>query len=105
MKDGIILLDTVEGKELGFTSDKFTDHSFLWKKDDYIYISVVESREKGKGHLSKLFDTILKDYGIKVPTPFPLMEAILIRKGFTKTEGYDEKYDENVEVWIKEKNK
>jgi len=106
MKDGIIELDTRAGEELGFTLGKFMDGSYLWKRDDYIYISFIQSREKGKGYLSKLFDTILNNgYGIKVPTPFPLMQAILIKKGFVRTEEWAERYNENVEVWVKEKNR
>ena len=108
MKDGVIELDTKAGKELGFTSDKFMEGnrsqigSYLWKKEGYIYISFIQSKEKGKGCLSKLFDTILKSYGIKVPTPSVLMETILIKKGFERTKEYSEQHG-NVEVWIKEK--
>ena len=107
MKDGIIILDTVEAKELGFTSDKFMDGSYLWKKEGYIFISFIQSREQRKGYLSALFDTILsKGYGIKVPNPSALMEDILIKKGFERTEETSKKrYHENVEVWVKEKDK
>ena len=110
MRDGIIILDTIAGKELGFTSDKFLCGSYLWKRGEYIYISFIHSREQRKGYLSALFDTILKGYGIKVPNPSVLMEAILIKKGFERTEEPSEsielsKYHEFVEVWVKEKNK
>ena len=102
MKDGIIELGTKAGDELGFTSDKFMDGSYLWKVGDYIYISVVKLRERGKGYLSTLFANILSaGYGIKVPTPLPLMEKILKEKEFRKIA----EYSENVEVWAKEKNK
>ena len=111
MKDGIIELDTKAGKELGFTSDKFIDGnrsqigSYLWKKEGYIFISFIQSKEKRKGHLSKLFDTILsKGYGIKVPTPSTLMEGILRKKGFERTKEHSEQHG-NIEVWVKEKNK
>jgi len=111
MKDGIIELDTVAGKELGFTSDKFMEGnrsqigSYLWKRGEYIYISIIASREKNKDHLSKLFATILsKGYGIKVPTPSKLMKGILRKKGFERTKEHSEQHG-NVEVWVKEKNR
>ena len=103
MKDGIILLDTKTGKELGFTSDKFILGSYLWKKDEYIYILFIHSKEKRKGNLSKFFDTILKGYGIKVPNPSALMEAILIKKEFERTEEFFE--TSGRDVWVKEKNR
>ena len=106
MKYGIIELDSEAGDVLGFTGDKFMDGSYLWNLGDYIYISHIKSREKRKGYLSALFDSILsKGYGIKVPTPFPVMEAILIKKGFVRTEEWFEQFDEYVEVWVKEKRK
>ena len=106
MKDGIILLDTIAGRELGFTQGKFMDCSYLWKRGGYIYISAIKSREERRNYLSKLFDIILsKGYGIKVPTPPLRMKVILIKKGFTKTEETSEGYPEAVEVWVKEKIK
>ena len=106
MKDGIIELDSEFGRKIGFTSDKFFVSSYLWKKEGYIYISAIESREKGKGHQSSLFNAILsKGYGIKVPNPFPLMEVIIGIRGFARTEETSERYPEPVEVWVKEKNK
>ena len=100
-EEGIIKLDTEFAKTIGFTSDKFMDLSYLSQKGDYIYISMIESVQKGKGYLSELFDAITtKGYGIKVPTPFPVMEAILIRKGFSKTIEHSEQMG-NVEVYVK----
>ena len=103
IEDGIIKLDTNFVKLIDFTSDKFTDLSFLWRIDGHIYISMIESTDKSKGYLTKLFDAIQREgYGIKVPTPFPLMEAILIKKGFQKTIEHSERWG-NVEVWVKDK--
>jgi len=106
MKDGPIMLGSKTGEVFGFTGDKFMDGSYLWKMDDYIYISYIRSRERGKGNLSKLIKTILdRGYGVKVPTPFPVMEAILIKKGFVRTEEIALGCPEPVEVWVKEKSK
>ena len=80
----LIHLDTPLAKELGFTSDMF--EGWLGKDDEYIYISFIESLQPGQGHLSELFDNILKlGYGIKVPTPFAHMKAIITKKGFRET--------------------
>lgn len=105
VSDGIIELDTPFAKELGFTSDKFS--GWLSKRGDYIYISLIESLNPRKGNLSKLFDRIQeRGYGIKVPTPFPLMERILRKRGgFVKTlEPFAPEHGINdpCEVWVKE---
>jgi len=99
-----IELDSDWGQKLGFTSDKFS--GYLWKDRSYIVISFIESINPGQGNLSALFDEIQKlGYGIKVPTPFVRMKAIIEKKGFTQTEEpfapEAEIYD-LCEVWIKE---
>ncbi len=99
---GFIGLDSGRGKELGFTSDKFSVASYLWEKEDSIYISFIESIEKGKGYLSELFNSILASGKIiKVPTPLPNMEAILKAKGFKHTFEKDKDCGETFEVWLK----
>ena len=81
----LIYLDTPFAKELGFTSDKFD--GWLGENNGYIYISFIESHQPGEGHLSELFENILKQgYGIKVPTPSAHMKAIIEKKGFKPTE-------------------
>lgn len=103
MKDGIINLDSKNGNKLGFTSDNFD--GYLWKQGDDIWISVIISKNSGKGNLSRLFKAILhKGYNIKVPTPFSKMEAILRNHGFEFTKEVDAKFGE-VEVWVKKANK
>jgi len=98
----LIHLDTPFAKELGFTSDRF--EGWLGKKDEYIYISFIESLQPGQGHLSELFNNILKrGYGIKVPTPFAHMKAIIKKKGFRQTTepfAPEEDIMDPCEVWI-----
>lgn len=95
MKDGIILLDSNKGKEIGFTSDNGFS-GYLWKEGEYILISMIES----KGRLLHLFNTIQrKGYGIKVPNPFPRMEEIVKLKGFKHTLEEVEEIGP-VEVWV-----
>lgn len=103
MKEGIIELDSDFAKEIGFTSDKF--QGYLWKVEDYIYISFIKSINREQGNLSSLFSTIQeKGFGIKVPTPFPLMESICKQKGFTKTFEHHKQFNEEVDVWILEQS-
>ena len=96
MKDGIIKIDTRRAKKFGFTSDKY--FGWLWKKGNYITISLIES----KGYLLALFNSILRvGYGIKVPTPFAKMQRILELKGFKQTYEWDKDFGE-VEIWVKD---
>jgi len=103
MNAGKISLDTPFATELGFTSDKFANGSYLWKRDNYIMISFIISRFEGQGNLSRLFKKIeSKGLGIKVPTPFGRMKSILMKKGFMRTEEWFEEANCPVEVWVKE---
>ena len=96
--DGIIKIDSPLGQELGFTSDKFSADSYLWKDGDRIIISMIFSLKEGKGALSGLFDVIESEgYKIAVPTPLGKMQSILMKKGFVwHQEG-------ECEVWEKRK--
>jgi hypothetical protein len=101
MKDGSVSLDTENAKPFGFTSDKFLQPSYLWIKGDAVWVSLILSREPGKGHVARLFDAILgTGYTVKVPTPSGMMRGILKAKNFTKTE--EETDLGPCEVWVKE---
>lgn len=77
-------VDSEWGNKLGFTSDKFM--GYLFHVGDYITISFIASKIPGQGNLSKLFDRIQElGLGIRVPTPFPLMEYIVKKKQFKMT--------------------
>lgn len=97
MTDGIIDLDTPFAKEIGFTSDKFI--GYLWKDGDRLVISVILSLDPGKGNFSALMSQVeAKGLKILVPTPFPIMKAILIKKGYKmRVENHPELGD--VELW------
>ena len=99
-----IELDSEWGKKLGFTSDKFS--GYLWKREEYVFISFIESLNQGEGNLSALFNKIQElGYGIKVPTPFARMKAIIKKKGFIQTEepfAPDAEIYDPCEVWVKE---
>jgi len=99
--NGEIKLDSEKGKKLGFTSDLFS--RYLWERDGYIFTSFIISKNEGKGNLRKLFETILKaGFGIKVPTPFPRMEAICKKLGFRQTMEWSKELKEGVEIYVKE---
>jgi len=99
--DGIIELDSELGKRLGFTSDKFD--GYLWKIGNYIYISFIESKNKGKGNFSRFLQEIIKaGFGIKVPTPMGRMPLILAHKGFKPTTEFFPEVGEDVDVWVLE---
>jgi len=92
------------GKRLKFTKDKFT--GYLCLKDNEVWISAIVSHKPGKHNLTHLFNRILKlGYVIKVPQPFPHMEAIVKAKGFVRTSEYWDKADSDIDVWVKQADK
>jgi hypothetical protein len=100
MNDGRIAVDSNYAKELGFTSDKFTRDSYLWKSGDRIMISLIVSRHPGQGHLSELFAAIeARGLRVAVPTPSADMRRILKQKGFVPH--MEEGSFGFVEVWEK----
>ena len=100
MKEGLIELDMDRAETFGFTSDKFD--GWLWLKDGYVYISFIISLKPNQGNLAGLFSQISSlGYGIKVPTPFAKMKAILTTHAFHKTKEYSNEMHDDVEVWVK----
>ena len=74
--------DSEKGKELGFTSDKFSEDSYLWEDGKLMFISFIVSKQEHKGNLRALFDAIeAKGYSIVVPTPMDRMIGICERRG------------------------
>ncbi len=98
--NGIIDVDSREGKKLGFTSDKF--NGWLWKTDNSIYISFIQSINQNKGNFSELLNNIeSKGYVIKVPNPLKKMKQILIKKGFQLTREWWSDANAWAEVYVK----
>lgn len=101
LADGLIELDTDKGQKLGFTSDKFV--GYLWKEGKWVYISFIISKQENQGNLSTLFKRINEQgYGIKVPTPFATMKAILKNHNFTETREWFPESNDWCEVWKRE---
>ena len=91
--------DSEEGRAYGFTSARF--EGWLWRDGPRVLLSLIISKQPGRGHLSELIGGI-EAAGLRVacPTPLGRMQAILTRKGFTPhTETAEGFGGEAVEVW------
>ena len=83
MKDGIINIGTATADALGFTEDKFTMDSYLWKAKDCIYISLITSCHPGRGDFRRLVEKIRRlGLTVKIPTPLRSMEEICRKNGY-----------------------
>lgn len=81
----IIGVDSEFGKELGFTSDKFYEDSYLWKEGNLITVSLIFVRNRRQGHFKALVNEIVsKGYDIEVPNAVPMMECILKKWGWVE---------------------
>ena len=78
------------GKIINFGKDFHPEfEGWIGEDGDGVWISFIESKEKGKGNFSKLLDELKEKYTwIKVPTPFALMREICLRKGFVAKKEY-----------------
>jgi hypothetical protein len=102
MREGIIRVDSREGKKLGFVSSRFTKSSYLWKQGNYIYISVIQAVTEDVGYFSDLCKTIIYyGCGIKIPTPFNRMREIALKQGYEKTVEYSEETSSWYDTWVK----
>lgn len=98
MENGIINIDSDKGRELGFTSDKFSPGSYMWKQDGAVIISLIQSRKKG--NFRELVDKIRSSgLTVKVPTPLANMERIVRKCGYRHTIERDPMMGP-VEVWV-----
>lgn len=86
-------------EQFGFTPDKFD--GYLWLEgDDMVWVSLIISKEEGKGNLRALFDAIEAN-GLKiiVPTASNRMTDICKRRGYKP---FDIKTPEGIaEIWCK----
>jgi hypothetical protein len=104
MADGIIEIDSDRAKEFGFTSDRFTKASYLWKCGNRIWISFIESKVRNRGYFKELVKAIKnKGYEVAVPTPIGIMQIIVRKWGFRQVFEQIKIGEENVvcEVWLR----
>ena len=103
MKDGIINIGTKDADSLGFTEDKFTMDSYLWKDKDCIYISFIASVSPGKGDFRRLVAKIHSlGLTVKIPTPLSRMDEICRKNGYQPSQedsNEDDELSEKVNVW------
>jgi len=79
--DGIIDIDTKAAIELGFTSEYFNPHSYLWRKGNLIIISFIISKRKGE--FCKLMKRITgKGFDFQIPAPSARMRDIGEKQGW-----------------------
>lgn len=99
LEDGQIELDSERGKRFDFTSDRY--FGWLWKKDNAIYISFIESKKKG--NFKALVEAILRaGFSVKIPTPLGYMGRIVTKpeNGYRYTVEQVEEIGESVEVFV-----
>ena len=100
MTDGMIPVDSVDAKKIGFTSDKFVRESYLWKEGNKIMVSFIESRVQRNGNFEGLCDAIHElGFMVAVPTPSNMMRNFLNKHKFKQT--YESNDGDSVEVWVK----
>lgn len=85
IKNGLILPDSDTGKQLGLTSDKFYDGSYLWysKEKNILYLSMLMSRQEHKGNVLAILNAAkAKDYKMVACSVSIRMTQILFKFGF-----------------------
>jgi hypothetical protein len=98
---GVIHLDDESAKLIGFTSDKFSDYSYLWNTGRSIYISIIGTTKKGNGDFRKLVQNILRyGYDVRIPTPLGKMLYLVQKNGYVKTKAWDENNECYTEIWV-----
>jgi hypothetical protein len=96
MNDGMIAPGEAPAS-WGFTADRFTADSYLWREGKRVMISFIETKSKGKGHFSTLVKAIEADgLVVDVPTPLGQMQRILERWGWKSRQF------EDVTVWSRD---
>lgn len=79
----MILLDTEFAKSIGFTSDKFTEWSYLYYHGDILWISLIATVKPRNGDFRAMMENIIKEgYTFRIPTPLGRMSKICIKQGW-----------------------
>jgi len=88
---GKIGVDSDFGKEIGFTSDNFSDWSWLWGKGKTLILTVIISKRKGafRDLMQKVEES---GYTFQIPTPSDRMLEIGMKQGWRFTAIRDRKF-------------
>jgi len=98
--DGMISPGDAAADALGFTLDRWSADSYLWRTGDELTCSLMIANEPGKGAFKALVAAI-EGAGLKVavPTPSERMRAILTKWGFVGGWEPWPEMGEDVEIW------
>jgi hypothetical protein len=86
-KLGLIRVDSEKGKQLGLTSDRFTEDSYLWLEGNTLWLSLLTSKKEHQGYVLNIMNNA-KAAGYDMLS-YPVSERlkmILSRFGFVITE-------------------
>lgn len=82
-KLGLIRVDSEKGKQLGLTSDRFTEDSYLWLEGDTLWLSQLISKKEHQGYVLNILKTAkAKGYDMLCLPVSERMKMILSRFGF-----------------------
>ena len=87
----LVLLDSEKGKELGLTSDRFYENSYLWivEEENTLFLSLLMSKEEHKGYVLNILNKGKeRGYTMKACTVSSRMDNILKKFGFISKGGY-----------------
>ena len=85
MDNGLVLVDSDFGKDIGLTSDKFYDGSYLWyrKEENTLWLSMLMSKEEHRGYVLNILRVAHnREYNMKAVPVSRRMFTILDRFGF-----------------------
>jgi len=104
--EGKVILESIKQKEIKFGKNFHPEFSgYLTEIKDGVWISLIQAKEIGKGHFSKLIKELKQKYNfIKIPTPSRMIFDRARHLGFDiKREFFGEPYNEygTIMVWKK----
>ena len=88
MVDGLILVGSKEAESIGFTKDIFTDKSYICKRNNELWLSVIfiHPKKQRQGNLTKFIENIESmGFIVKIPEPMKLMQSFLKKNNWKKT--------------------
>ena len=95
--EGIINIDSSAAKLLGFTTDGFDPHSYLWRNGNIIAISLIVAKKKGE--FRKLITRILElGFDFEIPTPSARMIEIGKKQGWYFYEKFSDDFGEDIVI-------